>query len=1338
MRITSSASARKSSSTLFSFFACCLFAGAVAASAQTVPLPYRPITAEYSYGLDRIIFVTAGPKQLHIFDPISQSDTAVNLSQAPLSLSVSPDGLHAAVGHNSLVSYVNLQTASVDATYPSNLSANGVILAADYVYILNPQGGGTIAVALSSGATTTFSYYSGTTAGRLHPSGKAFYEANFGSLSDFNISTGPISTVYTGNFLGSGPVCGGVWFSPDGRRVYSGCATVFQASPQDTVTQGCCNLTLDTNADILYWTTLAGPTQIVSLNESAVLGQVAAIPLASQYATPAINDNQVFLYDSAYFDPAGTFQLPDFIANGQNYQAHGRQIFYNQASTSLYVVMQADGASGLLDDFAVQVFPLSNRPVCGIAVTGPSSTAPATGTVATASITAAAACSYQATSDSSWIQFVSGAYGSGNGTLTYVVRPNSGDARSGIVTVGSQSFAVSQAAATASPANLTQLGYSVLAADYSKALDRMILLVKNAKELHIYDPAGGSDQIVPLPKIPLFLSVSPDGLSAAVGHDGWVSIVNLSTGSVASTTQIFGEAQTLLLAGNGYLYAYEANADYALISLQTATGAITFNGSYFDGRYPRLYADGNSFYTEESKWDISSGIPQSITQDYSGCAPFWLTEDGARMITSCGRIFTTSPALSLDLQPQGSFSNIPISPYYGSLPIQWAVESENLHSTAVIAAANNNYGGTGKEDTSVQIYGDQSLAYSGDLSLPTFAVGQTDYPGRGRYAFWNSAEDKLIVLEQADSSSGLLADYGDVVYSMAVPAPGCTFTLGTSSETLGAPPGQSIVGVGTAPGCIWAAASNTSWITVNSGGAGFGPGNLAFAVAPNAGSTARTGTLTIAGQTFTVTQSPASSTTTATSFLITAPATAVVGSPVAFTVTALDDGGQAIPSYSGEVHFTTTDGTATPPGNATLNGSGKFSISLLTAGTQTITVNDVTSPSITGTSGNIVVTPASGSLYVPMAPCRVADTRNSPGPFGGPLVSASVTRSFVIPNSPDCAIPSTATAYSMNLTVVPRGTLGYVTIWPAGDSQPLASTLNSIDGRIKANASIVPAGSGGAISVFATDDADVILDISGYFVPASASSALAFYPMPTCRLVDTRPGAPYTVSSGAVSGGTSRTLALLENTNCYISSLAQAYSLNITAVPSSGTLGYITVSPTGVNRPVVSTLNSPTGTTVANAAIVPGGTAGSVDVFATDTTDLVVDINGYFAPQTYAQGFSFYTLPPCRVLDTRNPSGSPPFSGTINVDVIASGCGGTGSTQAYVFNATVVPSASLGYLTLWPQGFAQPLASTENSLDGAIDSNMGIVPVAYNTGQISAFASDNTYLILDTTGYFAP
>jgi len=74
--------------------------------------------------------------------------------------------------------------------------------------------------------------------------------------------------------------------------------------------------------------------------------------------------------------------------------------------------------------------------------------------------------------------------------------------------------------------------------------------------------------------------------------------------------------------------------------------------------------------------------------------------------------------------------------------------------------------------------------------------------------------------------------------------------------------------------------------------------------------------------------------------------------------------------------------------------------------------------------------------------------------------------------------------------------------------------------------------------------------------------------------------------------------------------------------------------------------------------------------------------------------------------------------------------------DAYVFNATVVPQGFLGYLTLWPEGNTKPVASILNAYNGEVTSNMAIVPA--NNGQISAFADDATFLVLDLFGYFAP
>lgn len=246
--------------------------------------------------------------------------------------------------------------------------------------------------------------------------------------------------------------------------------------------------------------------------------------------------------------------------------------------------------------------------------------------------------------------------------------------------------------------------------------------------------------------------------------------------------------------------------------------------------------------------------------------------------------------------------------------------------------------------------------------------------------------------------------------------------------------------------------------------------------------------------------------------------------------------------------------------------------------------------------------------FFTVTPCRVLDTRFAPSLFGGPVMTAGSTRTVAIPQSA-CGVPAAAQAYSLNITVVPRGPLSYLSVFPTGAGQPLVSTLNAFDGGVVSNAAIVPAGSNGTVDVFVTNLTDVIVDINGYFAPGGGAE---FFPVTPCRVADTRVGSGKVGSYGppAITGGTTRTMSV-SGSGCQGPADAKAYSLNITVVPN-GPLAYLSVYPAGQAQPVVSTLNSFTGRVTANAAIVPAGNLGSFTIYVTNTTNVIVDVNGYF------------------------------------------------------------------------------------------------------------------------------
>ena len=390
--------------------------------------------------------------------------------------------------------------------------------------------------------------------------------------------------------------------------------------------------------------------------------------------------------------------------------------------------------------------------------------------------------------------------------------------------------------------------------------------------------------------------------------------------------------------------------------------------------------------------------------------------------------------------------------------------------------------------------------------------------------------------------------------------------------------------------------------------------------------------------------------------------------------------------------------------------------------------------------------------FLPVTPCRVFDTRppsaagmypiNST--FGSPYIAAGTVRAIQVRTSTICPVPANAGAYSLNFTVVPRSpSLRSLTAWPGLQAQPNVSTLTAPYGQTIASAGIVPAGADGSIDVSATDDTDLIVDINGVFVPPAANT-LQFYPLSPCRVLDTRPpseAGAYPLNSPlgspALASGVSRPFPIPSSPICQVPANVGAYSLNVTAVPQPGGLGFLAIWPAGKNQPNVSTMNSTDGTLLANAAIVPAGTGGAVNLLvanvpSTVDTDGFADINGYFAAPGGQGGLNFYAITPCRLLDTRNtsaPLGGPAIAANasgVRSLPLAGSCGLPvyPGAQVYSLAITAFPQGNLDFLTLWPTGSAQPNASTLNGTRGVAIANAAILPAGAD-GSINVYAATN-------------
>jgi hypothetical protein len=721
------------------------FSLTVPAFAQLVPLAFRPVAAEYSSSLDRIIMISANPDQLHVYDPVALTDTTVDLSKPPLFLSVSPDGFHAAVGHDSLISYVNLSSAAVEKTYPTALAYPQVVLGTSWIYVLTVSNSFSINIQTSETIAANFVYPPG--GARLHPTMSAIYGAIGFSPSDIGkieISSGPMTTMtdsaYHGDFNVDAPIC----YSPDGNRVYTGYGIVFQASTNPSI-------------DMHYTGSLPGVSHIEGIAESSALKTIAVTTWSYNSSYERRGDNSFLIYESDHMNPIGKYKLPDFQVGENSFAAAGKWIFFNAASTALLVLEQADSSSGLSQDFRLQIISLTPPTSCGAAFASTTAQAVAQGEIGSVNIMASAECRYSASSQAPWIEIVSGGNGSGDGVLRYIVRANDGPARGGTISIGDSVLTISQDASR-SETMLTRLPYNVVGAAFDKPLGKLILISSGPNELHVVDPLTHSDQRVALALAPLCISVRPDGQYAAIGHDGWVSYVNLQTVAVEQVFKVLANVNQIVLAGNGYAYLLSPNqSDYAdFFSLNIATGINSEASSVYGGRVLRLHANGNYLYVGGeyfTKWAIGGGVAVYVSGSSVNdtCLNIWLTEDGMRLFNGCGRVYRTSSVPAEDYQRNGSLSNLS--------RIFWADEASIPGVTAVLGMAMWSSPGADK----LRIYEDAYLQPVKAISLRPFSVKGASYTGYGQYVFWDAAETKAVVIEKADDAAGLLSSYGVAV-----------------------------------------------------------------------------------------------------------------------------------------------------------------------------------------------------------------------------------------------------------------------------------------------------------------------------------------------------------------------------------------------------------------------------------------------------------------------------------------------------------------------------------------------------------------------------------------------
>jgi chitinase len=319
---------------------------------------------------------------------------------------------------------------------------------------------------------------------------------------------------------------------------------------------------------------------------------------------------------------------------------------------------------------------------------------------------------------------------------------------------------------------LLPLAFRPVDAKYSRALDRIVAVAASPDALHLLDPVTLNDVSIPLPLAARCLGISQDGLYAAVGHDAWVSYVDLAGAKVIRTWPLGADAGDVVLGNEvtvnasttRFAYVFPRRDQWVAIHLlDLGTGVETTYGLVYAGMRAVLQPGSGHIFgvtaglspAQIYRFDTGSdgafigsgGSP--YWGDYAMGARLWMSDDGQQLLTAAATRFRTS-----DLTYAGTAAPT-VTGYLASA--DWSTPAGRW----LVQPGDNgySYGTTTPPDGSFWTVDAQYLASPIETRYPPFVHGGQSYALHGRYVFFDSSGLRHVALAEVDASASLLQNY---------------------------------------------------------------------------------------------------------------------------------------------------------------------------------------------------------------------------------------------------------------------------------------------------------------------------------------------------------------------------------------------------------------------------------------------------------------------------------------------------------------------------------------------------------------------------------------------------
>lgn len=295
--------------------------GEIISGNQFIIIDSNLVDAEYSAQMGLIVFVCKSPDRAILYNPVTEEKSVLSLNKIPTCVSVSPDGEHAAIGHDAMISYVDLGSKTFTAEYFVSCPVFDIVLGDNgYAYSFPgfDQWVKICCMNLSTKKETACGrVYAGTKA-KLHPSGNYIYGASNGLdpsyFERYDISADTISNTYRDSYNGTYYFSGDVWISEDGERLYAKSGNTFSSNPLP-------------GSDMLYAGRLNYSILWVSNSREKAL--LAVLP----------TDSEIDFYNPRYLNSIGTFMLASLVEPSVWATPKGKFVFFSQNGEACTIVL---------------------------------------------------------------------------------------------------------------------------------------------------------------------------------------------------------------------------------------------------------------------------------------------------------------------------------------------------------------------------------------------------------------------------------------------------------------------------------------------------------------------------------------------------------------------------------------------------------------------------------------------------------------------------------------------------------------------------------------------------------------------------------------------------------------------------------------------------------------------------------------------------------------------------------------------------------------------------------------------------------------------------------------